>query len=48
MEAKLALVEIIENFEIVRISKSQIPLAIYKRSYGLLPDCGFWVGLKPL
>ncbi|KAK5643740.1 hypothetical protein RI129_007585 [Pyrocoelia pectoralis] len=47
MEAKLALVEIIENFEIVRISKSQIPLVIGKRSYNLVPDCGFWVGLKP-
>ncbi|KAF2885196.1 hypothetical protein ILUMI_20977, partial [Ignelater luminosus] len=47
LEAKVITVKIIENFEIVPVVKTKIPLEISKSRVDNLPDDGIWLGLKP-
>ncbi|KAF2899555.1 hypothetical protein ILUMI_06629 [Ignelater luminosus] len=47
LEGKLIIAEIIRNFEIVPVGKTQIPLKLSKESFSPFPEKGFWLGLKP-
>lgn len=46
MAAKLFIFHLLANFEIVPTEKSKIPLEICKSNILLLPEHGFWFGLK--
>ncbi|KAF2899553.1 hypothetical protein ILUMI_06627 [Ignelater luminosus] len=47
LEGKLIMAEIIRNFEIVPVERTQIPMKLKKDSFTLLAEKGFWLGLKP-
>ncbi|KAF2899554.1 hypothetical protein ILUMI_06628 [Ignelater luminosus] len=47
LEGKLILAEIIRNFEIVPVEKTQIPMKLSKTNLRPLAEKGFWLGLKP-
>ncbi|KAF2899545.1 hypothetical protein ILUMI_06619 [Ignelater luminosus] len=47
LEGKLIIAEIIRNFEIVPIGKTQIPIKLRKDNFTPLAEKGFWLGLKP-
>ncbi|KAB0804062.1 hypothetical protein PPYR_02096 [Photinus pyralis] len=46
LEGKLIVAEIVRNFEIVRIEKTQVPIIYSKTIFNPLPDDGIWVGLQ--
>ncbi|KAF5296535.1 hypothetical protein FQR65_LT01525 [Abscondita terminalis] len=46
LEGKVMVAEIISKFEIVPISKTQIPIVLSKKNLNPLPDNGIWVGFK--
>ncbi|KAF2899548.1 hypothetical protein ILUMI_06622 [Ignelater luminosus] len=46
LEGKLVIAEIIRNFEIVPVEKTQVPMKLKKDQFPPFPENGFWLGLK--
>lgn len=46
LEGKLIVAEIVRNFEIVPVTKTQVPLVFSKTNFNPLPDGGIWVGFS--
>lgn len=47
LEIKVLVVQLLYKFELVVTEKTQIPLKLKKGDFGMKPEKGFWLGLKP-
>ncbi|KAB0793924.1 hypothetical protein PPYR_13544 [Photinus pyralis] len=45
-EGKLIIAEIVRNFDIVRVKKTQVPIVMSKTNFNPVPDEGIWVGFR--
>ncbi|KAB0793925.1 hypothetical protein PPYR_13545 [Photinus pyralis] len=46
LEGKLIIAEIVRNFEIVPVRKTQVPIVFSTTNFNPLPDNGIWVGFR--
>lgn len=46
MEAKTIFVHLLSKFELEVVEKTQVPIVITKNSFSMVPEKGFWLGLK--
>ncbi|KAF2899549.1 hypothetical protein ILUMI_06623, partial [Ignelater luminosus] len=47
LEGKLIIAEIIRNFEIVPVDRTEVPITLKKGVFPPSAEKGFWLGLKP-
>jgi cytochrome P450 len=46
LESKVALVQLLSQFNLTVVTKTPIPIKISKKSFNITVDGGFWVGLE--
>ncbi|XP_063916162.1 cytochrome P450 9e2-like [Zophobas morio] len=46
LEAKTLMFNVLSNFELVPVEKTQIPMVLSKKSMSMTAEKGFWLGLK--
>jgi hypothetical protein len=46
MESKVALVQLLSQFNLRVVSKTPIPIQITKKGFNMTVDGGFWLGLE--